>query len=75
MPARARAVLVALAVGVAAVLLARWPTWADLSGSLRIAQSIAVTSNPGNLHSPLRAEQVLGVWLHGSYKLAPGGLR
>ncbi len=71
---RARAVLVQAGVGAAALILASWPTWADLSGSLRIAQSISVTSNPGNLQSPLRAEQLLGVWLHGSYKLAPAGL-
>ena len=38
-----------------------------------VAQDIASTSNSGNLHAPLRAVQVLGVWLHGSYKLAPSG--
>ncbi len=69
-----RRVLVQVGVGAAALLLASWPTWADLSGSLRIAQSISVTSNPGNLQSPLRAEQLLGVWLRGSYKLTPAGL-
>ena len=54
-------------------LIAAWPTWAHLSGALRVAQEIASTSNPGNLHAPLRAIQVLGVWLRGSYKLAPAG--
>jgi hypothetical protein len=62
-------------VGVAAlsILIAAWPTWIHVSGSLRVAQAIASTSNAGNLHSPLRAIQVFGLWLHGSYKLAPGG--
>jgi hypothetical protein len=38
-----------------------------------VAGNIASTGNPGNLHSPLRAIQVLGVWLGGSYKVAPAG--
>lgn len=74
--ARSRPVrpLVALVAGAAAVLLiAAWPTWSDLSGSLRVAQNIASTGNGGNLSSPLRAIQVFGVWLGGSYKLAPTG--
>ncbi len=57
----------------ATLLLAAWPTWSDLSGSLNVAQNIAATANPGNLHSPLRAIQVFGVWLGGSYKLEPTG--
>ncbi len=72
---RQRAPSSLLLVGVAALtlLIAAWPTWANLSGALRVAEAIASTSNPGNLHAPLRAIQVLGVWLHGSYKLAPAG--
>ena len=63
-----------LVLGAAALLLvAAWPTLSDLSGSLTVAQDIASTSNPGNLSSPLRAIQVFGVWLGGSYKLAPAG--
>ncbi len=62
-----------LAAGAIVVLVAAWPTWRHLSGSIKVAQDIAATGNAGNLHSPLRAEQVLGVWLRGSYKLAPGG--
>ncbi len=58
---------------VAVLLVAAWPTWINLSGSVRVAQSIAATDNPGNLATPLRAIQVLGVWLGGSYKLEPGG--
>jgi hypothetical protein len=68
-----RRVALLLGAGTLAALIAAWPTWADLSGSLKVANAIASTSNAGNLHSPLRAEQVLGVWLSGSYKLAPAG--
>jgi len=62
-------------VGVAALtlLVAAWPTWRDLPGALRVARVIASTTNSGNLHAPLRAVQALGVWLRGSYKLAPAG--
>jgi hypothetical protein len=70
---RARGALVSALIALAALIVASWPTWAGLSGSLRLAQSISVTSNPGNLQQPLRAVQVLGVWLRGSYKLAPSG--
>jgi hypothetical protein len=70
-PAERRRVVLALAIGVVAALIAAWPTWSDLTGSLKVANEIASTTNSGNLHSPLRAEQVLGVWLNGSYKLAP----
>ncbi len=69
-PAHALA-MVALAAVVG--LLAALPTWAGLSGSLRVAGAIAETSNPGNLHTPLEAIQIFGIWLGGSYKLAPGG--
>jgi hypothetical protein len=57
----------------AGLAIAAWPTWRGISGSLRVAQNIASTVNPGNLHSPLRAIQGFGVWLNGSYKLAPSG--
>jgi hypothetical protein len=62
-----------VAAAALALLVAAWPTWVDASGSLRVAQSIATTSNAGNLHAPLRVVQVLGVWLRGSYKLSPAG--
>ena len=68
-----RHALALVAVAVATLLIAAWPTWAELSAALRVAQAIASTSNAGNLHAPLRAIQVLGVWLNGSYKLAPAG--
>jgi hypothetical protein len=70
--ARTRAIAL-VAVGVLTLLVAAWPTWAHLSGSLQLAQNIASTGNAGNLHTPLRASQVLGVWLRGSYKLSPHG--
>jgi len=54
-------------------LIAALPTWSNLSGSIRVAGNIASTENPGNLHSALRAIQVFGVWLGGSYKLQPTG--
>jgi hypothetical protein len=69
----AGATLALIMVGALAVLAAAWPTWVGVSGSLRVAQSIASTGNGGNLHAPLRAVQVLGVWLRGSYKLSPAG--
>jgi hypothetical protein len=62
------------AIGVVVLALAALPTWSRFGGSVRVAQSIAVTSNPGNLRSPLRASQALGVRLGGSYKLPPHGL-
>jgi hypothetical protein len=63
-------------VGVAALvlLIAALPTWEHFSESLHVAQAIATTEKTGNLHTPLRAIQVLGVWLGGSYKLEPSGL-
>jgi hypothetical protein len=60
--------------GALVLLLGAWPTWRNLSGSVTVAQGIASTSNPGNLHSPLRPAQLLGVWLGGSYKILPTGL-
>ena len=63
-----------LAGAVAVVgLICAWPTWIDLPGSLKVAQNIASTSNPGPLRVPLRTEQVLGTWLRGSYKQLPTG--
>jgi hypothetical protein len=61
------------AAGALAALIAALPTWAHLSDSLRVARDIGSTANSGNLHAPLRTIQVAGVWLHGSYKLAPAG--
>jgi len=69
---RSRA-LALIGLGALSGLLAALPTWVDLSGSLQVAGNIASTGNPGNLRAPLRAIQVFGVWLGGSYKLEPGG--
>jgi hypothetical protein len=71
--ARVRSTLLLVGGAALAAAVAAWPTLTDLSGSLKVAQDIASTSNPGNLTAPLRAIQVLGVWLGGSYKLAPSG--
>jgi len=68
-----RSPLAMVALAALTLLVAAWPTWHQLSGSLHVAQDIAATSNPGNLHAPLRAIQVFGVWLLGSYKLTPAG--
>jgi hypothetical protein len=62
-----------LATGLLVLLIGAWPTWANVSNSVKVAQAIASTSNPGNLHSPLHPTQLLGVWLGGSYKLLPTG--
>ncbi len=70
---RARDALALVAVAAAALLIAAWPTWAELSAALRVAGAIAATGNSGNLHTPLRLDQVLGIWINGSYKLAPAG--
>jgi hypothetical protein len=69
----ARALGGLLAAGTLVLLVGAFPTWVDLSGSLRVAKAIASTSNPGNLHSPLHQTQLFGVWLGGSYKLLPTG--
>jgi hypothetical protein len=63
-----------LAAGAGIVVLAALSTWLRLKSSVAVAQGIAATSNPGNLHRPLRASQSLGIWLNGSYKLEPHGL-
>ena len=65
--------LALLAIGALVLLIAAWPTWIDVSGSLQVAQNIASTGNPGNLHTPLRSIQVFGGWLRGSYKQLPAG--
>lgn len=57
-----------VAVGGLVGLVAAWPTWTDAAGSLQVATGIAATSNPGNLSTPLHAEQLLGSWLSGSYR-------
>ena len=69
----ARRVLLLVAVGTIIALVFAWPTWIDLTGSLRVAQNIASTSNPGNLSTPLRAVQVFGTWLWAIYSRLPKG--
>jgi hypothetical protein len=65
--------LLLIGAGAITTLIAAWPTWIDLSGSLRLSQGIVSTSNSGNLREPLRAVQVFGTWLWASYKLLPTG--
>jgi hypothetical protein len=69
----ARGVVGMIAAGTLVLLVGALPTWLDLSGSLRVAQNIASTGNPGNLRRPLQATQAFGVWLRGSYKQSPSG--
>lgn len=70
----ARALAGFLGVGALVLLVGAWPTWVNIAGSLHLAQAIASTANPGNLHSPLHPTQLFGVWLGGSYKLLPTGV-
>jgi hypothetical protein len=65
----------AAAGGAAAVVVAvaALPTWAHLGSSLKVAQAIATTGNPGNIHHPLRITQALGVWLNSTYLVEPSG--
>jgi hypothetical protein len=69
----ARRVLLLVGLGAIIALVFAWPTWIDLTGSLRVAQNIASTSNPGNLSAPLRTVQVFGTWLWAGYTNLPKG--
>ncbi|HEV2922930.1 MAG TPA: hypothetical protein VGW98_02775 [Solirubrobacteraceae bacterium] len=69
----ARRALLLTGLGAIIALVFAWPTWIDLTGSLRVAQNIASTSNPGNLTAPLRAVQVFGTWLWAGYTNLPKG--
>jgi hypothetical protein len=68
-----RQVLLLVASGVIVTLVSALPTWLELSRSLQVAKNIGTTPNPGNLHTPLRATQVVGTWLWESYKDLPAG--
>jgi hypothetical protein len=70
---RLRAALALSGAGALVLAIAAWPTWTHAAAAFTIATDIANTANTGNLHTPLRASQLLGVWLRGSYKLAPAG--
>jgi hypothetical protein len=67
-----RAVATVLA-GALVLFLAALPTWMHVSASLNVAQNIASTANPGNLHAPLKWTQAFGIWLRGSYRQSPSG--
>jgi hypothetical protein len=68
---RGVALLALAGVGITAV--AALPTWWAASASLRVTQTNASTSNPGNLTAPLKLVQVFGTWLSGLYTTAPQG--
>jgi hypothetical protein len=70
---RLRDALLTVLAGALALLVAAWPTWMHISASLNVAQTIATTANPGNLHAPLKWTQAFGIWLNGSYKEPPSG--
>jgi hypothetical protein len=69
----ARRAFMVVLIGALVVLLAALPTWTHVSASLNVAQSIASTANPGNLHAPLKWTQAFGIWLRGSYRQSPAG--
>ncbi len=70
-----RRLLGLVASGVALAILAAWPTWSHISGSVQVAQNIASTVNSGNLTSRLKPQLVFGMWLWGDYQQLPSGSR
>jgi len=66
-------VLLLFASGMLVLLVFTWPTWHHVSGSVSVAQAVATSANRGNLVGPLRAWQVFGTWLTGSYLFPPHG--
>lgn len=68
-----RQVLGLAVAGALVLIVAALPTWSHLGSSLQVAKAIASTANPGNLHTPLRPTQMLGVWLGATYTESPSG--
>ena len=67
--------LIAVA-GIAIIVVGALPTISDLVGSVRVVSGFtekgsALASDSGNLLQPIHAAQVLGVWLHGQYRVDP----
>lgn len=61
--------------GISVLAIAALPTWLQLSASAQSAQTIAATSNPGNLAAGgLQVVQVFGTWLTALYTSTPQGL-
>jgi hypothetical protein len=69
----ARASAVLIGVGALVLAIGALPTWSHLGASLHVAKAIASTANPGNLHTPLRASQLFGVWFGPTYTESPAG--
>ena len=59
--------------GALVLLIAAWPTWRHAGGAVNVASAVAGTTNRGNLVAPLRAYQIFGAWLNGSYQTTPTG--
>lgn len=55
------------------VLVFAWPTWAHGSSAVSVSTTIAQATDPGNLVTPLKPVQTVGVWLSGSYLHSPTG--
>ena len=69
-----RQVVAPLAAMAFTLVLFALPTWAQASKAFKVTQTIASTSDPGNLQQPLRPVQMVGTWLSGSYLIPPHGL-
>jgi hypothetical protein len=70
---RAQELLGSVALATAIVFVGALGTWTGLSRSVHVAEGIASTTNPGNLHAPLHVAQVFGTWLTGGYENTPTG--
>ncbi len=62
-----------ICIGALVLLIGALPTWSHLGASLQVAKTIASTANPGNLHTPLRAGQLFGLWFGPTYTESPAG--
>jgi hypothetical protein len=65
--------LLALA-GVVVAAIAAFPTWHHAAASLQTVQTVASSTSPGNLSTPLQAVQVFGTWFSSLYETAPIGV-
>jgi hypothetical protein len=70
----ARALAALASSGIVVLVVFAWPTWRHVSGAVAVTQAVVTSADRGNLVSPLRAVQVFGAWLVGSYQSEPTGL-